>query len=376
MGAKKQTAVRHNGKRAKNIRSKSSKASGFFGKAARGVYSAFDALKVKWYLLSVWLMRGVIRSNVFMARRLTAFGRSVDETLPRFISGRGGLSENGIRRFGLTAGVACLAFGLVAFSAGSFFSIPGIEDGGRALALDAAEGGAGVQSGGNRDDEADAATVNWQTSIGSSGLPDEDVLAFLAFPETGIREPDGRETGVSPWYVAETPYPDETIPEDSRDTDMSTATKQQSHATKVVMDIPFAEYRTEPRIDWDGCFIWPADGTVTSRYGYRTATVGSTNHKGLDISGKNGDAIYAADGGEVIYSGYDGRFGRVVRILHESGVITVYAHCSSLLVDRGDIVEQGRIIAGMGMSGTASGVHLHFEVIINGENVNPIKYLP
>ena len=162
------------------------------------------------------------------------------------------------------------------------------------------------------------------------------------------------------------------------DTVRETAVKRQSRATKLtVNNMPLSTaLRAEAQIDWDGSLIWPAAGPVSSWYGYRTATIGSTNHKGIDISGSKNTEIYAACAGEVIYSGYDGKFGKVVRIMHDSGVVTLYAHCNSLYVNAGDIVSQGQVIAGMGMTGSASGVHLHFEVIINGTNVNPVRYLP
>ena len=123
-------------------------------------------------------------------------------------------------------------------------------------------------------------------------------------------------------------------------------------------------------------YIWPADGTLTSRYGYRSASVGSSNHKGIDISGMYGDPIYAAAAGEVIVSGWSNSFGYVIHIQHDNGDVTIYSHCSALLVSVGERVDQGQDIAKMGKTGIASGVHLHFELLINGQNVNPQSYLP
>jgi len=128
--------------------------------------------------------------------------------------------------------------------------------------------------------------------------------------------------------------------------------------------------------DSTGSYIWPAHGNLTSRFGYRSATVGSTNHKGIDICAKTGDPIYAADAGEVIVSGWSNSFGYVIEVRHDNGHITLYAHCSSLYVSVGERVKQGQVIAGMGCTGRANGVHLHFELKINGENVDPLPYLP
>ena len=125
-----------------------------------------------------------------------------------------------------------------------------------------------------------------------------------------------------------------------------------------------------------GSYIWPTYGTLSSRFGYRDTTIGSNNHQGIDISGPAGRPIRAADGGEVIRSGWSRSFGNVVQIRHDNGHITIYAHCSSLLVSVGDRVSQGQEIARKGRTGTASGVHLHFELIIDGVHVDPLLYLP
>ena len=124
-----------------------------------------------------------------------------------------------------------------------------------------------------------------------------------------------------------------------------------------------------------GIYIWPASGTLTSAYGRRSSSVGSSNHKGIDIAASRGTPIYAADGGEVIVSETSNSFGKYIRILHDNGHITLYAHCDSLLVKAGERVAQGQIIARMGQTGVSSGVHLHFEIIVDGTNVNPLPRL-
>lgn len=125
-----------------------------------------------------------------------------------------------------------------------------------------------------------------------------------------------------------------------------------------------------------GTFIWPADGSISSPFGLRSVSVGSSDHKGLDISCPSGTPIYAADGGEVIYSGVMSGYGNLVQIRHENGSITYYAHCSSIDVSVGTLVSQGEKIAAVGMTGTASGYHLHFEVRIDGQPVDPLTLLP
>ncbi len=126
-----------------------------------------------------------------------------------------------------------------------------------------------------------------------------------------------------------------------------------------------------------GTYIWPTEGTLTSYYGYRNLEIGSKYHQGLDIAAWTGTDIFAADGGEVIYSGEMGGYGYVLMIRHDNGDTTYYAHCSKLLVKRGAIVEQGELIAYMGSTGVSTGSHLHFEIRqASGESVDPLDYLP
>jgi len=140
-------------------------------------------------------------------------------------------------------------------------------------------------------------------------------------------------------------------------------------------ETPEAADTPQPSTASTGSYIWPAYGNLTSPFGYRNATVGSTNHKGIDICANTGDPIYAADAGEVTFSGLNGSFGNLVEIKHDNGHKTLYAHCSSLLVSVGERVAQGQKIALMGRTGRATAVHLHFELIIKGENVDPELYL-
>ena len=124
-------------------------------------------------------------------------------------------------------------------------------------------------------------------------------------------------------------------------------------------------------------FSKPLSGTITSRYGGRTSPggIGSTNHKGLDISAKNGTTIKAAASGTVKFAGYKGSLGNLVIIDHGNKVETYYGHCSKLLVEKGQKVEAGEAIAAVGSTGAATGPHLHFEIHINGTAVNPQNYL-
>ena len=127
-----------------------------------------------------------------------------------------------------------------------------------------------------------------------------------------------------------------------------------------------------------GSFIWPVnDGWITSYFGARKVELGSNNHRGVDIAAALGTPIYAADGGEVIFSNWYYGYGQLVTIQHEDGTITRYAHNRKLLVEVGDMVEQGQQIAEMGTTGVSTGSHLHFEILPDGKKqTNPLKLLP
>lgn len=117
--------------------------------------------------------------------------------------------------------------------------------------------------------------------------------------------------------------------------------------------------------------VRPATGRLTSSYGPRWGRM----HRGLDIAAGSGAPIYAAAAGTVVSAGWEGGYGRAVRIEHPDGSQTLYAHNSSLLVRRGQRVAAGQQIAREGATGNVTGIHLHFEVRVNGEYVNPRDWL-
>ena len=149
----------------------------------------------------------------------------------------------------------------------------------------------------------------------------------------------------------------------------------------VVVQAPTAQVvavgtAAKPRTASTGAYIWPTSGVITSGFGYRSLS-GGEFHKGLDIAGSYGESIVAADGGVVVYAGVMSTYGNLVKIQHDNGDVTYYAHCSKILVSVGEHVYQGQEIAKMGATGNATGVHCHFEIRIGGTTpVNPLNYLP
>lgn len=115
----------------------------------------------------------------------------------------------------------------------------------------------------------------------------------------------------------------------------------------------------------------------TSGFGYRRDPKGGGRrmHQGLDLAGPRGTPIHAAADGVVTFAGRESGYGNVVRIRHELGFETVYAHQHHLRVKTGQNVSRGDRIGDMGSTGRSTGVHLHYEVHLNGRPVNPMTYL-
>jgi murein DD-endopeptidase MepM/ murein hydrolase activator NlpD len=119
----------------------------------------------------------------------------------------------------------------------------------------------------------------------------------------------------------------------------------------------------------DRSLVWPTNGIITQ--GYK-----GSPHPALDIANRSAPPIIAADEGIVSFAGTSGGYGRMITIDHGNGMVTRYAHCSSLSVSAGQTVSQGQQIGVMGSTGNSTGTHLHFEIIVNGNFQNPYNYLP
>ncbi|HEY0416476.1 MAG TPA: peptidoglycan DD-metalloendopeptidase family protein [Gaiellaceae bacterium] len=117
--------------------------------------------------------------------------------------------------------------------------------------------------------------------------------------------------------------------------------------------------------------IWPVSGPVTSPFGWRWGRM----HQGIDIGVGYGTPIHAAAGGVVIYCGWEEGYGNFVVIDHGGNLATAYGHQSAIAVSCGQQVSQGYVIGYVGCTGHCFGPHLHFEVRVNGEPVDPLGYL-
>ena len=128
-----------------------------------------------------------------------------------------------------------------------------------------------------------------------------------------------------------------------------------------------------------GSGVWPAPDshTITSNYGGRSYPLdGSYNyHLGTDIGASYGTPVVAYQGGTVLIASYHWSYGNYVVVDHGNGLSTLYAHMSALTVSAGQTVTAGQQVGQVGSTGSSTGPHLHFEVRINGSNVDPAPYL-
>jgi murein DD-endopeptidase MepM/ murein hydrolase activator NlpD len=125
-----------------------------------------------------------------------------------------------------------------------------------------------------------------------------------------------------------------------------------------------------------GLMGYPTNGPITSPFGDRMHPIlGYVRfHAGLDFGADYGSPIFAAQSGTVILAGWYGGYGQCVIVDHGNGTTTFYAHTSDLYVSEGETVQRGQAIAAIGTSGLSTGPHLHFEVRVGGEPVNPVNY--
>jgi murein DD-endopeptidase MepM/ murein hydrolase activator NlpD len=146
--------------------------------------------------------------------------------------------------------------------------------------------------------------------------------------------------------------------------------KEQSSIKKVIAE------RAKAAGAAPGSLVRPVPGGISSAFGPRIHPIYgySLMHSGVDMNGDMGQKIVAAAAGTVFFAGVKGGYGNSVMIDHGGGMVTLYAHQSKFAVSNGQKVNTGQVIGYVGTSGVSTGPHLHFEVRINGNPVNPVKY--
>ena len=183
------------------------------------------------------------------------------------------------------------------------------------------------------------------------------------------------------WYTNQT----QTLQEPSAGHRKVVADVSYRNNEEVVRNILKEEitYEAVPKIVERGTKIPPtyikpiSGGRQSSGFGRRTAPTrgASTNHKGIDWATPVGTAVMASSAGTVVKAGWGSGYGYVVYINHADGRQTRYGHLSKVLVSPGQTVSQGQKIALSGNTGVSTGPHVHFEILINGAQVNPLNYL-
>jgi murein DD-endopeptidase MepM/ murein hydrolase activator NlpD len=116
---------------------------------------------------------------------------------------------------------------------------------------------------------------------------------------------------------------------------------------------------------------------ISSNYGKRKHPVTGKYrmHHGIDLAGTWQENVSVSADGTVVFAGYHGSFGKVIRIRHSYGIMTTYGHLAKINVRRGDIVNEGQVIGKMGRTGRVDGAHLHYEISVNGKSQNPKKFI-
>jgi septal ring factor EnvC (AmiA/AmiB activator) len=123
--------------------------------------------------------------------------------------------------------------------------------------------------------------------------------------------------------------------------------------------------------------IWPTHGGLTSFFGGRSdpLTGEPAYHSGIDISAEKGQPVYATADGTVQSAGYTGDYGNLIVLKHAFGLSTRYGHLSGYHVKAGDTVKRGDVIGYIGSTGRSTGSHLHYEILVNGQLMNPLQLL-
>ncbi len=155
----------------------------------------------------------------------------------------------------------------------------------------------------------------------------------------------------------------------------SSAPEAAADAQGSAFDLAAVQTVKNTRLTSKNALLWPVQGTLTSGFGDRVDPFGSgktVHHYGLDIAANTGTPVAAALDGVVSAVGYEANgYGHYIMLLHQNGFYTLYAHCSKILLSKGVTVAAGQAIAQVGSSGAATGPHLHFEIRVGAQKINP-----
>lgn len=170
---------------------------------------------------------------------------------------------------------------------------------------------------------------------------------------------------------------------EGKDTKLDLVTRKMDQMSAMAADVEARlhtvyEFHQDKLFYWSSIpSVWPLRGLLTSDFGPRRSPggVGTSYHEGIDIAAPVGSRIVATGDGVITFAGYKGGYGKMIKIDHGFGVVTTYAHNSELFVKEGDRIKRGAQLASVGMTGTTTGSHLHYQVEVDGVPVDPMRYI-
>lgn len=198
------------------------------------------------------------------------------------------------------------------------------------------------------------------TSASALDTTDQDVQALAAERSAAVELAQARASRDRAQAEAERVAAEQAAVAEAARIEAERVAAEQAAAAKAA-----AEAAAAPK------YARPGVGRLTSGFGRRWGRL----HAGIDLASGVGSPVRAAAAGTVVSAGWDGGYGKAVRIKHADGTETLYAHNSALIVGRGEKVAAGQQIAREGSTGNSTGPHLHFEVRVGGSPVNPLAWL-
>jgi murein DD-endopeptidase MepM/ murein hydrolase activator NlpD len=156
-----------------------------------------------------------------------------------------------------------------------------------------------------------------------------------------------------------------------------------SRTDRLLVALSLAEPSMARRVDAERIrrqtepVIWPVRGLLSSGYGMRKSPVTRRYklHSGIDIAAPRGTPVLATGAGTVVLSEYNSGYGNFIELDHGGGIVSRYAHCSRRMVEVGDEVLRGDLIATVGSTGQSTGPHLHYEILVDGEFIDPLDFI-
>jgi murein DD-endopeptidase MepM/ murein hydrolase activator NlpD len=213
-------------------------------------------------------------------------------------------------------------------------------------------------------------TANHLATINKALMEKQEKMNLLERELIKISEQEKKIRGIVQTFISE------------QGADSATKERDRNRFTPADLEKYVAQVRAlEKKTRGTGAFpekdnipdIWPVAGIISQ--GFNVGASAETRHEGVDIIAENNALVMSAAAGIVVQSGWDRDLGKFVRIDHDFRMQTVYAHLSRSFVQVGDRVEKGTSIGTAGNTGNSFGPHLHYEILVNGKNVDPQQYL-